>query len=191
MRGGADNDVMYGGHGVLGDANSGYDRMNGDAGTDTMYGGDEESAGGQDIKLAAAYGDYMDGGAGEEPDGLRLHWQHAERMFASQHLPLVVGRSPQAAFCVDDNRVSRSHCRIDWHGGSFQLTDLSFNGTCVRFADGEIVSLRRGSCTLHGSGTIGLGGTPLDSGTACVDFEVLRFSQTATRPVDDWLPTQT
>ena len=127
----------------------------------------------------------------EEPDGLRLHWQHAERLFASQNLPLVVGRSPQAAFCVDDNRVSRSHCRIDWHGGSFQLTDLSFNGTCVRFADGEIVSLRRGSCTLHGSGTIGLGGTPLDSGTACVDFEVLRFSQTATRPVDDWLPTQT
>ncbi|MCB1994801.1 MAG: adenylate/guanylate cyclase domain-containing protein [Burkholderiaceae bacterium] len=127
----------------------------------------------------------------EEPDGVRLSWQHYERLFASQNLPLIVGRSPQAAFCVDDSRVSRSHCRIDWHGGSFQLTDLSFNGSCVRFADGEIVSLRRGSCTLHGSGSIGLGGSPLDPGTACVDFEVLRFSQTATRPVDDWLPTQT
>lgn len=127
----------------------------------------------------------------EEPDGVRLSWQHYERLFASQHLPLIVGRSPQAAFCVDDSRVSRSHCRIDWHGGSFQLTDLSFNGSCVRFADGEIVSLRRGSCTLHGSGSIGLGGSPLDPGTACVEFEVLRFNQAATRPVDDWLPTQT
>lgn len=127
----------------------------------------------------------------EEPDGLRLHWQAYERMFASQQLPLVVGRSPQASFCVDDGRVSRSHCRIDWHGGSFQLTDLSFNGTCVRFADGEIVSLRRGSCTLHGNGTIGLGGSPLDPGTACIGFEILRFNQWPTRPADDWLPTQT
>ena len=77
-------------------------------------------------------------------------------------MPVVLGRSPQATYCVDDSRVSRSHARIDWHGGSFQLTDLSYNGTYVRFADGEIVSLRRGSCTLHGSGVIGLGGSPAD-----------------------------
>jgi adenylate cyclase len=73
-------------------------------------------------------------------------------------MPVVLGRSPQANFCVDDSRVSRSHARVDWHSGSFQLTDLSYNGTYVRFNDGEIVSLRRGSCTLHGSGTVGLGG---------------------------------
>ena len=126
----------------------------------------------------------------EEPDGLRLSWAHAERLFGSQHLPLVVGRSPQAAFCIDDARVSRMHCRIDWHGSSFQLTDLSFNGTCVRFADGEIVSLRRGSCTLHGTGTIGLGGSPMERGTACVDFEVLRVGSSSERPAVNWLPTQ-
>ena len=38
---------------------------------------------------------------------------------------MVLGRSPQAQFRVDDSRVSRSHARVDWHGGSFQLTDLS------------------------------------------------------------------
>lgn len=126
-----------------------------------------------------------------EPDGLRLQWHERERLFASQQLPLVMGRSPQAAFCVDDTRVSRSHCRIDWHGGSFQLTDLSYNGTYVRFADGEIVSLRRGSCTLHGSGTIGLGGSPIDPESASVRFEVLRFGPGHPHHVDDWLPTQT
>ena len=102
----------------------------------------------------------------------------------------MVGRSPQASFCVDDTRVSRSHCRLDWHGGSFQLTDLSYNGSYVRFADGEIVSLRRGSCTLHGSGTIGLGGSPNDPGSACVSFEVLRFGRDLVPPNADWLPTQ-
>ena len=113
-----------------------------------------------------------------EPDGLRLMWGGLQRVFASQQMPVVLGRSPQATFCVDDTRVSRSHARVDWHGGSFQISDLSYNGTYVRFNDGEIVSLRRGSCTLHGSGTIGLGGSPSDPGSACISFDVLRFADT-------------
>ena len=113
-----------------------------------------------------------------EPDGFRLVWGGLHRVFASQQIPVVLGRSPQATFCVDDSRVSRSHARVDWHSGSFQLTDLSYNGTYVRFNDGEIVSLRRGSCTLHGNGTIGLGASPSDPGSACVSFDVLRFADT-------------
>lgn len=113
-----------------------------------------------------------------EPDGLRLVWGRLYRVFASEQLPIVLGRSPQAAFCVEDSRVSRSHARVDWHGGSFQLTDLSFNGTYVRFNDGEILSLRRGTCSLHGSGAVGLGGSPKDPGSPCVSFDVLRFADT-------------
>jgi class 3 adenylate cyclase len=113
-----------------------------------------------------------------EPEALRLAWSGQVRTFASAQMPVVLGRSPQASFCVDDSRVSRSHARVDWHGGSFQLTDLSFNGTYVRFADGEVVSLRRGSCTLHGAGRVGLGGSPGDPTSASVAFEVLHFADT-------------
>jgi hypothetical protein len=129
-----------------------------------------------DVPVTQFSGDF--GGDVDEPDGLRLMWAATNKVFASQQAPLVLGRSPQASFCVDDSRVSRSHARVDWHSGSFQITDLSYNGTFVRFADGEIVSLRRGSCTLHGSGTIGLGGSPTDPGSACVSFDVLRFADT-------------
>jgi class 3 adenylate cyclase len=118
----------------------------------------------------------------QEPDGLRLMWGGHHRVFSSQQMPVVLGRSPQAAFCVDDARVSRSHARLDWHSGSFQLTDLSYNGTYVRFNDGEIVSLRRGGCTLHGSGSIGLGGSPADPASACVSFDVLRLADTQPQP---------
>lgn len=110
-----------------------------------------------------------------EPDGLRLAWGRQARSFDTAQLPVVLGRSPQSSFRVDDSRVSRSHARVDWHAGSFQLTDLSYNGTYVQFNDGEIVSLRRGSCTLHGSGSIGLGGSPVDPLAAVVGFEVLRL----------------
>jgi adenylate cyclase len=114
----------------------------------------------------------------DEPDGLRLVWHDLHRLFAVPQMPVVLGRSPQVSFCVDDARVSRSHARLDWHSGNFQLSDLSYNGTYVRFNDGEIVSLRRGSCILHGSGVIGLGGSPADPKSACVEFDVLRFGDT-------------
>ncbi|HET9822644.1 MAG TPA: adenylate/guanylate cyclase domain-containing protein [Burkholderiaceae bacterium] len=117
-----------------------------------------------------------------EPEGVRLTWNDLSRVFDNRTLPVVLGRSTQATFCVDDSRVSRSHARVDWYSGSFQLTDLSYNGTYVRFADGEIVSLRRGSCTLHGSGTVGLGASPNDDGAACVRFEVVHLA-------DDQPPT--
>jgi class 3 adenylate cyclase len=126
----------------------------------------------------------------EEPDALRLAGLGVVRLVAAPQMPLVLGRSPDATFCLDDTRVSRSHCRVDWHGGSFQLTDLSYNGTYVRFADGEIVSLRRGSCTLHGSGVIGLGGSPNDDGTATVQFETLRLGQAVPSANGDWQATR-
>lgn len=114
-----------------------------------------------------------------EPEAVRLAWLKQEEVYDVQHLPVVLGRGPQSSFRVDDARVSRSHCRLDWHGGSFLLTDLSYNGCYVRFVGSdEVVALRRSSCTLHGSGVIGLGGSPNDPLAPCVHFDVLSFVDT-------------
>jgi adenylate cyclase len=111
-----------------------------------------------------------------DPEGICLSWLDLTKVFSGPNLPVVLGRSPQATYSIDDSRVSRSHARIDWHGGTFQLTDLSYNGSYVRFGDSaEIVSLRRGTCTLHGKGVIGLGAPPIDALAPCVSFEVLRL----------------
>ena len=116
---------------------------------------------------------------GVEPDGIRLVWLDLDRVFDIDSMPIVLGRSVQATYCITDGRVSRSHARIDWHGGSFSVTDLSYNGTFVRFgSDGEIVNLKRGNCTLHGSGSIGLGSPPVDIASPTVRFEVLHFADT-------------
>ena len=114
-----------------------------------------------------------------EPEAVRLIWMNSTEIFDGERMPAVLGRSPQAHFQVEDSRVSRSHARLDWHGGVFQLTDLSYNGTYVRFGPGdEVVALRRKGCMLHGSGTIGLGGTPTDPASPVVRFEVLSFHDT-------------
>ena len=116
------------------------------------------------------------------PSALRLSWLDAATVFTTSEMPIILGRGEQAQCWVDDNRVSRSHARIDWHGGAFQLIDLSSNGTHVRFAaDGEVVALRRGTCTLHGSGVLGLGASPIDSSAPCVGFEVVHLNDAAIR----------
>jgi class 3 adenylate cyclase len=134
---------------------------------------------------ATAYGDMLM--PVSEPEGIRLVWLDLNRIYAGTSLPVILGRSPQATYIIDDTRVSRSHARIDWHGGTFQLVDLSYNGTYVRFDnDPEIISLRRGACTLHGSGVIGLGAPPSEPISPCVRFEVMKFADTqrGLAPVD-------
>ncbi|HEY8707631.1 MAG TPA: adenylate/guanylate cyclase domain-containing protein [Burkholderiaceae bacterium] len=134
---------------------------------------------------ATAFGDIAP--ATPEPEGIRLVWMDLSRVYAGASLPVVLGRSPQATYIIDDTRVSRSHARIAWHGGTFQLTDLSYNGTYVRFDhDPEIISLRRGSCTLHGSGVIGLGASPSEAASPSVRFEILRFADTQRKPWADF-----
>jgi len=109
-----------------------------------------------------------------EPRGVSLTWQDSAQTFDRAQLPLVLGRSTSCSVCLDDARVSRAHARIDLVGGALQLTDLSINGSFVRFAgDDEVISLRRGSCTLHGNGEIGLGGSPNNPKTAILSFSVL------------------
>ena len=126
---------------------------------------------------ATAFGDFAP--TTPEPEGIRLIWLEQNRIYAGTSLPVILGRSPQATYIIDDTRVSRSHARIVWHGGTFQLTDLSYNGTYVRFDhDPEVISLRRGSCTLHGSGLIGLGASPADPASASVRFEIMKFADT-------------
>jgi len=107
------------------------------------------------------------------PVAVVLGWGPLRRRFTAEHMPLVIGRGAGSDMLIDDARVSRAHCRIDWLGATLQLSDLSINGTFVRFTgEDEVLSLRRGSCTLHGSGEVGLSGSPEDPGVAVMHFEV-------------------
>ena len=109
-----------------------------------------------------------------EAQGVQLVWNRQSHKFMRDRMPVIIGRSSHCTLKVDDSRVSRTHARIDLMGGALQLTDLSINGTFVRFAgDDEVLSLRRGSCTLHGQGELGLGGTPDDANAPTVHFGLI------------------
>jgi len=121
----------------------------------------------------------MDAQETDVPDGIRLSWLSTERVFSTAQMPVILGRSPQASFCVSDSRVSRSHARIESHSGHLYLSDLSYNGTHIRFdREDQVLTLRRGTCTLHGSGVISLGAPPNDPTSTQIRFDILSFSDT-------------
>lgn len=121
----------------------------------------------------------MDAHETDVPDGIRLTWLGSERIFSTGSMPLTLGRSPQVSFCVSDSRVSRTHARIESHSGHLYLSDLSYNGTHIRFdREDQVLTLRRGTCNLYGSGIISLGSPPSDPTSTQIRFEVLSFSDT-------------
>ncbi len=121
----------------------------------------------------------MEPSATDMPEGVRLEWLGSERIFLTAQMPIVLGRSPQASFCVNDSRVSRAHACLESHSGQIYLTDLSYNGTHVQFGqDEQVLTLRRGTCTLHGSGVICMGTPTTDPTGAQLRFEVLSFAET-------------
>ncbi|MET0385155.1 MAG: ATPase, T2SS/T4P/T4SS family [Polyangiales bacterium] len=68
--------------------------------------------------------------------------------------PLVIGRDPAAAVCLDDQFVSRHHVLIRATGDGLVLEDVSSNGTLV---DG--VPLRRARCEVGARCTLQIGST--------------------------------
>lgn len=107
---------------------------------------------------------------------IELSWQEDSLSVASGDTPVHIGRSSAAELCISDPRVSRMHARIDWHNGTFTLTDLSSFGTWIRFEGSDTsVSLRRDACLLHGRGQIALG-MPFGAGAPMLDFHVMGSS---------------
>jgi transcriptional regulator with XRE-family HTH domain len=95
---------------------------------------------------------------------------------------VVLGRDPQADIRVNDDRISRSHLRLEPHENGWQAVDTSSNGT---FVDG----VRRGSVVITGPTTIHLGDAdgipvvvsprdPLESTQPLTDADL--------RDVEDW-----
>lgn len=70
---------------------------------------------------------------------------------------VTLGRGRQNDLVIQDEYTSRLHARIEYRRQKFVLLDQSTNGTFVRSADGNVITLRREEMTLQGSGVISLG----------------------------------
>ena len=69
----------------------------------------------------------------------------------------TLGRQSHNDVVVNDNRVSRSHSRIEYRRGKYILIDQSSNGTYLLIQGKKSIQLKRDETQLIGNGIIGLG----------------------------------
>ncbi len=87
---------------------------------------------------------------------------------------LTLGRAATANLSINDSRVSRVHCTVDWKGGHFILSDQSSFGTWVYMGGGNTpLVLRRTEAYLVGSGLITLGCEREAESAPRVEFSVV------------------
>lgn len=113
--------------------------------------------------------------AASEASGGRiaLSWLDVSGTFTPAQLPIHIGRVNEAEFVVNDPRVSRLHCKIEWRQNTFVLTDVSSYGTWVRFEGSDTeIALRRNECVLHGAGSLALGAPFTDFTVPIVSFNL-------------------
>jgi len=90
----------------------------------------------------------------------------------SQRPNITIGRLDHNDIVVVDNRVSRSHARIEYRRGKFVLIDSSTNGTYVKITGKKSRHVKREEVHLVGSGFIGLGREIDTESPLMVDFRV-------------------
>jgi adenylate cyclase len=92
---------------------------------------------------------------------LKAHMEiqfHDQLVKVDENSPSVsLGRQSHNEVVVNDNRVSRSHARIEYRRGKFVLIDQSTNGTYVVIQGKKKVNLKRDEAQLLGNGIISLG----------------------------------
>jgi len=92
------------------------------------------------------------------------------RISSEENRTFVLGRGVQSDLVINARLASRTHARIEFQRGKFQLTDQSSNGTFIKTDDGENIFLRRQGLMLWGSGKISLGEEVSESSPDLISF---------------------
>ncbi|HJX33945.1 MAG TPA: adenylate/guanylate cyclase domain-containing protein [Desulfatiglandales bacterium] len=85
---------------------------------------------------------------------------------------ITLGRQAHNDIVVNDERVSRTHARIEYRRGKFILIDQSTNGTFALIQGKKTVTLRRDEATLLGNGIIGLGREVNDQSPVAIHYSI-------------------
>lgn len=104
---------------------------------------------------------------------LELNFNGKTLQLNSSSSKILLGRSPDAALQVNDQRVSRQHATLEWRGDQYILSDASSFGTWVYMGNqSEPVVLRRTECYLVGSGQIVPGCARVDDNAPVITFSI-------------------
>jgi len=83
-----------------------------------------------------------------------------------------VGRDPSCDIVIQNKFVSRAHAKIILKDGKFLVEDNSFNGTYIKFNNGQKIHISKDEQTLISNGTMSMG-KPVDDGpNSVIEFKI-------------------
>lgn len=104
---------------------------------------------------------------------IEVSYRGNTKVFTEEHNVCQVGRDPTCDIVVQGKFVSRAHAKIKFKGGKILLEDNSFNGTYIRFENGQKIHISNDEQTLISDGTMSMGEPVKDNSKYNIEFRIL------------------
>ncbi len=105
--------------------------------------------------------------ANEAEASIELSLKGKKHVVTGEKESCQVGRDPSCDIVVQGKFVSRAHAKITFKEGKFFLADNSFNGTYIKFDNGQKIHVSKNEQTLITSGVMSMG-KPVDNDSKSV-----------------------
>jgi len=88
--------------------------------------------------------------------------------------PLRVGRDPTCDIVIQGKHASRTHAKIIYKDGKFYLQDNSFNGTYIKFDNGQKIHVVKNEQTLISDGVMSMGKPVHKESKFIIQFKIVQ-----------------
>ncbi len=112
-------------------------------------------------------------GADDQNTSIELHFNGDKHVLSSEQSSYKVGRDPACDIIVQGKYVSRMHAKIVYKEGKFLLQDDSFNGTYIKFKNGQKIHVTKNEQTLISDGVMSMGEPVKDEKKSIIQFKIL------------------
>jgi pSer/pThr/pTyr-binding forkhead associated (FHA) protein len=85
-----------------------------------------------------------------------------------------VGRDPSCDIIIQNKFVSRQHAKIILKDGKFLVEDSSFNGTYIKFSNGQKIHVSKDEQTLMANGLMSMGKPVDDKSKSVIEFKIIQ-----------------
>lgn len=109
----------------------------------------------------------------ENSTSIEISFKGNKQVLPNEKNSCVVGRDPACDIIVQGKFVSRAHAKIIYKEGKFLLLDESFNGTYIKFNNGQKIHVTKDEQTLISDGVMSMGEPVKDGKKSVIQFKIL------------------
>jgi len=104
---------------------------------------------------------------------IELTFKGNKHVFSEKQNTCQLGRDPTCDIVIQGKYASRAHAKIVFKDGKFLLQDNSFNGTYIKFNNGQKIHVTKNEQTLISDGVLSIGQPVKNNANSNIEFKIL------------------